>query len=261
MVRRVKTALVLSFAIAASMPLVAQKRTKAHPYQLASKDATALKLITSMNAACGWTTPPTSIVATGTTTYQGNTETAKLEAIPGYLRTERPEAGSVLIVHGGMGELKTNGAAVPLSVGEAFGIAPMMFPFYSEISSALDPAVSITLGKTGQVDGHPVQIVNLTSSAALLDGLDILRQASSQISVAISTDTNLPLQIDFQRWFSQEQDHVGQVSAFLSDFRNVNGVLIPFGYSEEIEKQTTLTIQFESVDLNVPIPPSDFNLD
>jgi hypothetical protein len=215
-----------------------------------------------MYAACGWnSTLPSTIVANGTVAYaNGQSEPIVVEAIPGALRLQTPQSGAVLIVNGVSGITSTNGTATRLTGGVAASIQPWMFPFYSELASVADPTLSITSSGSGSVSAASVQFVSFKSFIALNDGLDQLRQLASQATIAISTGTSLPVQVHFYRMSNETMLSGTYMDAYLSDFRNVNGMLVPFGYEERLGNQSLFIIQFQSVVFDTPIPSSDFVL-
>jgi hypothetical protein len=224
------------------------------------RDSAALQLIATMGAACGWnSTPPATVVATGTVTIQGKSEPVILEAKPGWLRIDTPESKVVMVVHDTIGTKFADGKPLALNGSEAASIQSLMFPFYTELASVADPTLSVRHGGTDQVSDAPVQVVNLASKKHQ-DGLDSLRHAASKLSVAISNDKSLPLRIRFYR-MSRETQHAGvDTDAYLGDFRSIGGVLVPFQYEERVGSQSLFVFQFDKVVFNSPIPNSDFNL-
>src|SRR5712692_7850541 len=225
------------------------------------RDPAALQVITSMVAACGWnSTPPATVVATGTVTDQGKSESVILEAKPGWLRIETPDSKVVMVVHDTVGTKFADGKPQVLNGSEAASIPSLMFPFYTELVSVNDPTLSVTDGGSDKVADIPVQVVNLASDAFRDDGKDALRQAASKMSVDISNDKFLPVKIRFYR-MSRETQHAGvDTDAYLGDFRSIDGVLVPFQYEERVGDQSLFVFQFDKVAFNVAIPDSDFNL-
>lgn len=226
------------------------------------KDPTAMVVLNSMYAACGWnSTLPTSIVANGTVTYpNGNSEPIVVEAVPGAFRTQMPQSNVTIVVSDVEGIMTTGTNKTPLRGGVAASIQPWMFPFYSELLNAANPSLSITSAGSGSVSGTSVQLISFNSLSSVGDGLDQIRQLASQATVSISPATFLPVQIHFYRMSRETMLSGSFMDAYLSDFRNINGMLVPFTYEERLGNQSLFTIQFQSVVFDTPIASSDFNL-
>jgi len=224
------------------------------------RDASAVRLLESMNAACGWNAHiPGAVIASGIVAQNGKTETVTIEAKPGYLRVDRREAKTVLILHGRAGKLSIAGKIQRLSGGEAASISPLMFPFYTELVDTADPSMAAISGGHEVVAGKRTRIVGLASTHYIGDGRDGARQTSSTMQVAISDDLK-PVRVGFQRMAHETERNLASTEAFLSDFRNINGVLVPFRYEERLNHQTQFIMQLQKVSFEGPIPDSDFNL-
>jgi hypothetical protein len=226
-----------------------------------TKDASAIQLLVSMNAACGWNAAaPANVLATGTsTTPDGKSEPVILKAKPGWLRIERPQSNVIVIVSDTMGEIVTNGQIRFLSGAEATAIQPLVFPFYTQLGNPNASNLSLALGTPRTVAGAATQVVNVFSISSRGDGRDSLRQSASKMSVAISTANSQPLGIRVRRISRDIQDVNTDVDTFLADYRSVGGVLVPFRYIEGTPNEVFFTWQFHSGAFNASIADSDCN--
>jgi hypothetical protein len=226
------------------------------------QDSQSVALISSMVAACGWSSPvPTSVVAKGAASSFGEQpEPIVIEAAPGYFRLERPQSNVVVLVHGPIGLISENGTRTRMKGGVASSIQPWIFPFYTELATVGDSHLSITDGGGSSVASVPVQLINLESFAKSNDGMDSLRHTASKITVSVSKSNFTPVQIHFFRTSRESSRSGAYVDAYLSDYRPVNGILLPFRYEERVGEHSQMTIQLQSVEFNSAIPSADFNL-
>jgi hypothetical protein len=226
------------------------------------KDAAAVQLVTSMNAACGWDRSlPTNVLATGTaTTPDGKTEPVIVKAKPGWLRIEAPQSNIILVVNGMVGQINSGGEIRGLNGSEAASIQSLMFPFYTQLATPDDPRLSVASGDGDTVDNKEVQTIDLLVPARIDGRLAALQEAASKMNVAIQPQDFTPVRVRFNRLSRETQDAGVDTDAFLTDFRKVETLLLPFHYEERVDGKSIVSYQFDNITLDAQIPDSDFTL-
>jgi hypothetical protein len=87
-----------------------------------------------------------------------------------------------------------------------------------------------------------------------------LRRYTAPLTLWISTTHALPIRADYYRAAVDNHTATLRETAVFSDYRNVNGVAVPFRQDISIEGQLTYTYQFTTIELNHGLSDIDFNV-
>jgi hypothetical protein len=204
--------------------------------------------------------------ATGNITYfwageeVTGTATIKGRGIDQYRIDSTLSSGNyTLVVSKGSGELKDiRGRTTPISFANAVNKGNLIFPLAEIAARFQDTAVEIKYIGLVTIDGQQVHQIRTrrilgadTGHGQLLNNLtarDFLIDPQT-FQVLATLDKGHPDykdQVDFPH------------RMLFSDYRTVNGILVPFSITERIAGQTTWTIQLSQISFNAGLGDTDF---
>jgi hypothetical protein len=256
-------AAVLLFSLLVSRPQLFGQ-TVASP----QRDATALSALSQMLTATGWSaTLPQDIVAVGNITrYYNNTQDVvgiKLESTGARLyRSEvsDPSGTIVTILNGDQAAASTPGSTSFLSGPPAIAMRPVAFPFFAGVLAFADSTCSVQYDDTETLGSQAAYRLEISPQPLGTDPISVLRAQANHLMLWVSVSSGLPLQLSYMRISNTNPTASRQVTRTFSDYRQINGLNVPFHQEEFAGGQMLLSLQFDTVSFNTGIPSSDFAL-
>jgi len=235
----------------------------------ASRDSEALAVLGRMAAASGWTqlTVPVDVVATGVSVrhYGDNRSpmnvTLKAKGFRRY-RTEVQDGISVstTVVNGDRAAVLTSSGAQFFPPHAVLSMRPLTFPFLSELSTLADGDVTLRYVGTETVWGELTHRIEIGRQPAADDPWGVSRALASRITVWVSANTWLPVQIQHLRVPPGNPRLAKPFLRHLSDYRVVGGLLVPFRQEEFAKGTPIYTLQLNQVLVNVGLSDAEFAL-
>lgn len=231
------------------------------------KDTTAFGVLSQMAAATGWSqlTVPRDAVATGTVTrYRGEVQdtvgiTLKVKGYRQY-RTEVQEAASVTttIVSGDRAAVLKPEGIQSIPSHAALSMRPLVFPFLSDLAAATNPNVILTYLGVENIRGESAYRIEITRQPTSDDPIGEAERRAGPLTVWVSATSGLPVQIEYPRIANDNPTAVHRRTRYLSDYRRVGGLAIPFRQEELVNGKPLFTLQLTQVQFNVGLSDSDF---
>jgi len=252
--------LILSFAlILASSPRLNSQQSTAAP----QRDLQALPLLANMTAATGWSPAniPIDAVASGSVILETppQTKAVVVKARPSrQIRTEFPSEGTVFVINGPQGKRTDATRSEDIAGSTILGTKTFVFPFFTELVEYEAPDVSVLYLGTETVRGELAHRIELKRPARGSRPTDVLLEKASRVVVSLSATSFLPLKIDHFRFSERDAGVSLQLSSYLSDFRRVGPLLVPFQLEEFAGQQRLFTLRSASVQLNVSLSDAEF---
>jgi hypothetical protein len=241
----------------------------------APKDSQAVNVINQALTVAGGTAAIkalTDYTATGNITYHWNPEAQGTVTVrglgSGQLRVDAnlPRGLHSSVISGGQTSTKAEDGRLtqypppyPVPSSDAFPYQPPMFPAglvlpHTQLAAVLNhPRFSITYEGIVQLDGnsvHDVQVQRLMPGQTQPDGMTEYHTIDFFIDTTtlqlVMTQDNVPKHIAHQIRYS--------------DYRTVNGVLVPFSISEQMGGQRTRDIQLDGISFNTGLQDAAFAL-
>ncbi len=234
----------------------------------ATKDTTALAVLTQMAAATGWSqlTLPADAMATGTVTrYGGDTsDTVSVRLKARGFRQYRAEvggfSGTTTIRNGDRAALQSAEGTKWLPAHSAQSTRAHVFPFFSDLIAAGSEDVAVRylgLEDVGNEKAHRVEIFREPGpdqpSPAFI-------RRRTRMTVWVSATTALPLQIEYSRPADDNPSALLTRVRRFSDWRAVNGLALPFRQEELVNSKPVYSLQLTQAQFNVGLSDADFNL-
>jgi hypothetical protein len=174
--------------------------------------------------------------------------------------SDLPGGSRSWVVHKGATSLRKNGKDVGAPYQTGVDSGAVNNPYFIVLAALNDPQVSISSIEHANLNEHEVLLVRtqrrLTGGNGQPDEFLSRRTAKE---VLIDPSTYLPIALRSKvyppKGFGGE--FVQEVQ--FADFRNVNGVLVPFSMTETISGQRTWTFQADSIVLNSGLGESDLD--
>jgi len=221
-----------------------------------------------MAGATGWSkaTVPADAVITGTITpYFGDSSpsTAFTLKIRGAEQYRYSEDGSpaVLVTNGPAGALIAgDGKARRIPAHAALNSRVLVLPMASVLSDWNAADVDITLVGPSTVDGESCIEIQMARRHSESDPLVKIRRAIAPITVWVSTTRGVVLRVDHYRAAMDNHSVTIPETVLFSDYRNVNGIAVPFQEDILLGQQHIQRLQFSSVRFNAGLTDADFNV-
>jgi hypothetical protein len=242
------------------LPLPAQQAPSA------TKDPQAVSILKQALGAAGGTTAILALAdykATGTVTYHENQDLTGSVTLRGLGFTEFREDASLpsgirsFSIHNGLATTKSEAGGIrhhtfryQLPLMES----SILVPCWQLAAAVGDPLFGLSYKGTTTVDGytvHDIRIQLMPPGPPDANGV-IAEYFGADFFVDTTT---------FQVRMTQDVviDHFPRKVRF-SNYKTVNGVLVPFSIDEEVNGQRTQTIQLEQSGFNTGLQGSDFEL-
>ena len=230
------------------------------------RDPQAVAVLNQTLAVTGWASPPNDVVAQATVTqFKGDervVQTVTWKARGPYalrIEVDAPD-GRVTTVRNGSRGILTRGTQSGRLTGHAAAtMHSIQFPFYPVMAAASEPSAQTTFRGTESVNGEEAHVIELRSRENP-DNSDSPISQTGRFVLYISTGTLLPLKLDYVRLGGDNSNVVLRCSRLFSDYRRVDGILIPFHQSDLIRGQKVAEIQFTQVQLNPGVSSTEFDV-
>jgi hypothetical protein len=236
------------------------QRTQKVPHQAkVPRDPSGLTLIQQSLAAMGVPVSPSfGTISKGTVTdSNGNVSSVTIETL-GEDKT-RHDLGSDLtsVVNGGDGFLAIKGKRTQLpSWATRFRRAEHL-PSLSLMADYSDPNLQVQYVGLENVNGNSAYHLRL--SMLLTDGTPAqLADLMSEFHVFIDSTSMLVVKTRTFDFSPSSPQNRTPVETFLSDYRQLNGALVPFHLVRYLVNQKDSETTFSSISLNASVPESDF---
>jgi len=237
----------------------------------AQRDPQALTILNHVLAASGGVTALTGIrdvSATGNVTYywagqevQGTAKAFSRGADQFRLDAALPQGMRSWVVNQGTGALRdVDGTIKQIHSQNAINLGGLTFPLFELLQATRDTSITVQNVGPGQLNGHQVYQIRLQRNlTATLDPMGILSLFSTR---DYFIDASIFQLLRVQDTLYPEQTTAQGYSHALdfSDYRNVNGVLVPFAIGESSESQLTFSLQLSTVAFNTGLTNSSFVL-
>jgi hypothetical protein len=265
---RLLTAVVFSFSLASLAQTSDSTPTQAATAS-AAKDPQAFAIVQKalQVLGAGPNTPVSSIVATGTyTTFMADGSSSSVSLSLEVLGTQKfrravdlSDGTHVAIVNGATGwsvsPKDTQGLSLSQLAGNKFEDLPVLA--LSEWLSS--PSVQLQVIGTEVLGGTTLTHVSvapkgLSSTDAHLESV---YEEASRCEIYFDSATSLPVRI---RYYDHPNDwrEAFPVDLYLSDFRNVGGILMPFQSTRYVGNTQISATTWQTFALNAPVNDSDF---
>lgn len=227
------------------------------------KDPQALQLLARMMAATHWSQSVQDAVATGTMSNASDPAapqrrfTLNMRGRNDY-RLDNADGSASTILSGLSGAIVRGDKVVALPVHVASDRG-FMLPMLSLLADYGRADIEISNGDVGSVNGIACTDVKLARVFNDNSAVSKVRSRITDAIVCISGE-GLPLRVRHTRASLDNQTALFEETIVYSDYRGVNGVLVPFRQQVFIDREPTTSIQFETVEINVGPPDNLFRI-
>jgi len=164
-----------------------------------------------------------------------------------------------LVVSKGSGELKDiRGRTTPIAFANAVNKGNLIFPLAEVTARFNDTTVGITYVGLTTVEGHPLHQIRTRRILMPDTGQGQLINKLTTRDFFIDPQT---FQVVATLDMGHPDDKAGidfPHEMLFSDYRTINGILVPFSITERIAGQTTWTIQLSQISFNAGLGDTDF---
>jgi hypothetical protein len=235
------------------------------------RDAQAITLLSQVISASGGMAVVTSLrdfAASGGITYYWagtqvhNTATLRARGIRNFrLDANLPDGTQSWVAVQGKGSVKgANGTVTAIPRHNTMHLVALSFPAWKIANALSDTGLALQYTGAETFSGQQVNVVHVQlpvdnsadpgGIASHLSGMDFLIDTATYQVVGIRDA--------FHPAHDSTQDVMHEIA--FSDFREVNGCLVPFSISERVGGQETWAIQLSAITFNVALTDSDFVL-
>ncbi|HVP44129.1 MAG TPA: hypothetical protein VMS96_11905 [Terriglobales bacterium] len=221
----------------------------------------ATTVLTQMLTAGGWApaTLPNDAIATATASM-GNGVITKTITFKARGRTQfrweysdAPGQATKSDLSAGLARAANGMGITPQSA------PPWLLPFLGRLQEFADPQVRVEYLGT-EVVGEPTYKLRLRRVPDATDPRADEVKAGSPMTVWLSTTTYLPVQIEYLlQTFTNRLAFIPRLRKY-SDYRPVQGILVPFHQEIWVDEQLVSTLDITSVQFNVGLAARDFQL-
>ena len=172
----------------------------------------------------------------------------------------KPNGTNTLIVNGGRGVLKhADRTTRRLQPYTTIGQRVSHIPVFSLLAEYWDSNVEVTYVGQAVVSGRPAEVVALSLPSGDLLPASLARAASRTLFF-IDKLSGLVAKVEYDHYAENDSNAKQKVETFFSDYRNVNGVLVPFRQITHTDGRLESELVLSSVAFNVGISDSEFAL-
>jgi hypothetical protein len=251
--------------------LVSSRNVNSQQTATLQKDPQALAVVQKSLLAMSGTTSLNSILdsqADGTLTFyapDGPVPMPIMYKTKGthQIRVElQQSAGTVVrIVNNGQGILqKPDGSIVNLLMNNTLGERVTHIPVLSLLAENLDPAVKVQSKGSSTVNSSVTNDVGLSYVPNLASPDASAFEKMTQHIFHLDQSTGLVLKVDYQNCAENDTNACQKVETVFSDYRSVQGVLVPFVQTTSIDGEPYSQVVLKSVSFNVGLSDSLFAL-
>jgi hypothetical protein len=237
--------------------------------QQAQQDPTAVSIATrSLNVmgSASVSTSQSDSSATGILTMHFDTPvqlSVTLES-KGLTRTraelQQTTGTSVRVVNGGRGAIQNpDGSVRQLAQVNLFAEHVSYIPSLSLLAEVQNPAAKIELVSLAAANGTPENVIAVGLGISTDPRQAQIQQGMSRTVFYVNSATGLVDRVEYTSY--SEAPNAGmpmQIQEVFSDYRNVNGVIVPFHQTTFCDGRLESDLQLNAVSFNLGLPDSDF---
>lgn len=258
------TATLLASAIL--IPALTQAQQASLP--TVQRDPQAIAILQRALAALGGATQPLPASLSASGSYIGFGAgtpvpySLRMEALgPDKVRWDvgSPSGTVTTIIRGTAGwRLDIDGTEV-LSVADLIGKGPENIPLWALANWASSSKVSVAFVGPENLDEKSVYHLSLSEihSGTVSAQVQNIFSNLKRCDLFVDQQTNLPARLRYYEHPGDWQRSI-PVDLVFSDFRNIGGLLFPFSLTRYVAGQLDSQIQFQSIQLNVPLSDAEF---
>jgi hypothetical protein len=232
-------------------------------------DPQALVVAQAAFAAMGGTQAVTGYsdsLSSGTATiyFSGGSVSCPITTKSKGLRETRVElqksTGTIIrIVNQGQGAIvRPDGSVKTLYSNNTFYEHVEHIPLLSVLAAYAGGSVNLLYKGVAQVQGQSEDVVEIDFIPNLANGS--LYASMSSTLFFVNQTTKLVDKIQRSTFYEGDQNDTVNEEAYFSDYRSVNGMIVPFHQTVFADGQLETDLTFSTVTLNVGLPDSDFAL-
>lgn len=230
-----------------------------------TKDPQAMSVVQNALIQSGGTTAYQDSLATGTSTENAVATPVTLKSKGTQLfRADysNPKGTTSYILNQGIAVIENpDGTVTNLVTNNTFGERVLQVPLGSLLAEYQAALVDVIYSGVTQVNGSTVDTVTM----------DVLYTTSDSVSAAfyrsitstifyIDQKSGLLIKVQYPHCAENETNAIDTIEVYFSDYRNINGVQVPFHQTTYDNGALDEDIVLESMSLNVGLPDSDFTL-
>jgi hypothetical protein len=172
-----------------------------------------------------------------------------------------PKGQHAWVADGGSGSVRNlDGSVVALSYQNAINLGSLTLPALALAAALRDSTTSVTYLGVADVNGAKLEQIRVQRKAkAPIDPNNMLSKMSTRDYFVDPTTAQVVLVRDSMAAPDNSSELYPHEVAF-SDYRNSNGVLVPYAISEQFGGQRTWTIQLTAIAFNQGLSDADFEL-
>jgi hypothetical protein len=241
------------------------------PASPAQRDPQGLNLLTQTLSAAGGVSAITAIqdfTGTGNITYYWSGKevpgpaTVRGRGVNEFrLDATLPDGMQSWAVASWKGSLKsTSGKISQIPAYNAINLGSLTLPFVEMANALRDSSVSVSLVDQEQINGRSAYRIRVQRTfGAAVDPRGTMSGWTTK-DYLIDATTLLPAEIHLMTHPVETHLRSYLQEIVFTDYRSVNGVVLPFSITEKIGGQTTWMIQLSSISFNTGLKDSDFQL-
>ena len=252
------------FAFLALFALIAQFASAQQTATTVQRDPQALSALQQSIAAMGNTAPSDS-TATGTiTTVAGSlTETGSIVILTrGTDQTSeqiQTPSGFTRVYSQGYATLNSGGTTSKLPMESVVTTQCTYFPLPFLAGAIANPDVALKYVGLEALNGGSTQHIRLRNTFASIPDLQAIANLSLT-DVWLSATSGLPQKVSFTHHASGGSSPGVRVDVFLSNYKNVSGILYPFSLQVSLNGTTWATVSIQNVTLNSGLTDGSFSV-
>jgi outer membrane lipoprotein-sorting protein len=174
---------------------------------------------------------------------------------------QQPAGMAVRIVNNGQGILqKPDGSIVNLLMNNTLAERVTHIPVFSLLAENLDPAVKVQSKGSSTVNNSVTNDVVLSYIPNPASPDASAFEKMTQHIFHLDQSTGLVLKVDYQNCAENDTNACQKVETVFSDYRSVQGVLVPFLQTTSTDGKPYSQVALKSVSFNVGLSDSLFSL-
>jgi hypothetical protein len=157
-------------------------------------------------------------------------------------------------------ELQRAGKTRFIPIHAAASMKPMVLPFMLDSLDTSQPNVTAEDDGAGTVDSQSVQKVKTENKPEAVDYKTKAIRRASPITISVTDANSMPAQIEYVKVTVNNENALVHVIRKYSDYRQVNGVMVPFHQEEWIGNEKAFDLDLVTVEFGPQLDPADFVL-
>jgi hypothetical protein len=172
---------------------------------------------------------------------------------------QKANGTSIRIVNQGQGAIvRPDGSVKTLYSNNTFYEHVNHVPLLSVLGVFGGGSVNLLYKGVAQVQGQSENVIEIDFIPNLANGP--LYASMSSTLFFVNQTTNLVDKIQRSTFYEGDQNDTVNEETYFSDYRSVNGMIVPFHQTVYADGQLETDLTFSTVTLNVGLPDSDFSL-